>query len=239
MPTTVSDGGHNPPYGRQRMRSLFVLFAFVAPLFADPPKLKLDSAKLDPPKELADVIRKQLGSDAASVSDETGTLLTLWFRAELTSTANADQVKNGLTYRELAEGTLLGTVKFEKPFIDFRKQEIPAGVYTLRLAVQPDTGDHKDTAPHQDFALLVPAAADTSAEPVEVKEVVKMSLKSTGGDHPGVMLLFPHPGKDDKPELKDEKDGIKVVRVRRPLQAGELKGTFGLSVVVSGFSKMR
>jgi hypothetical protein len=222
------------------MRYLILLvFTLTSPLFADPPKWKLDTDRLDPPTELADAIKRQLGPDTASVSDESGTLLTLWFRSELTSTANADQVKNGLTYRELAEGTLLGVVKLEKAFIDFRKQEIPAGAYTLRLAVQPDTGDHKDTAPHQDFALLAPAAADTSTEPVEVKELVKMSLKSTGGDHPGVMLLFPHSGKNEKPELKEEKDGIKVVRVRRPIQAGEIKATFGLSIVVAGVSKMR
>ena len=59
-------------------------------------------------------------------------------------------------------------------------------MYTLRLAVQPDTGDHTDTAPHQDFALLVPAKADDTADALEVKAVVKLSLKATGGDHPGV-----------------------------------------------------
>jgi hypothetical protein len=221
------------------MRSAVLLLALSSPLFAEPPKLSLAVAKQDAPKELADAITKQIDPSAVTISDDAGTLLTLWFRTELPSTANADQIKNGLTYREIAEGTLVGVVKFEKAFVDFRKQEIPAGVYTLRLAVQPDTGDHKDTAPHQDFALLVPAAADTTAESVEVKELVKMSLKATGGDHPGVMLLFPHHGKEEKPELKDEKDGVKTVRLRRAVQAGELKTTLGLAVVVSGVSKMR
>ena len=35
---------------------------------------------------------------------------------------------------------------------------IPAGTYTLRIAAQPDTGDHRDTAPHSDFVLLSPVA---------------------------------------------------------------------------------
>lgn len=221
------------------MRTLLTLLALTSPLLAAP-KLSLTAAKLDPPAELSDPVKKLLGSDAATVTDESGSVsLTLWFRTELSSSATAEQVKNGLTYREVAEGTLIGAVKFDKPFVDFRKQEIAAGVYTLRLAVQPDTGDHKDTAPHQDFAVLVPAAADTSAEPVEVKELVKLSLKATGGDHPGVLLLFPHHGKGDKPELVEQKDGIRCVRVRRPVTAGEAKTSLGLSVVVQGVSKMR
>ncbi len=220
------------------MRTLIALLV-VSPLLAEPPKLKLTASKLDPPKELADTVKPLLGTDAVIVADGSGDLLTLWFRSELTSTANADQIKNGLTYREVAEGTLLGAVRLDKPFMDFRKQEIPAGVYTLRLAVQPDTGDHRDTAPHQDFALLVPAAADQSAEPVEPKELVKLSLKSTGGDHPGVMLLFPHHGKEEKPELSDQKDGVKVVRLRRPVTAGDHKGSLGIAVVVQGVSKTR
>lgn len=221
------------------MRFAFVLLFCTTTLFAEPPKLKLSTSKLDPPKELADAVKPLLGSDAVTVADGSGDVLTLWFRTDLTSAANADQVKNGLTYREIAEGTLIGAVRFDKPFVDFRKQEIPAGVYTLRLAVQPDTGDHRDTAPHQDFALLVPAASDLSTEPVELKELVKLSLKATGGDHPGVMLLFPHHGKEEKPELTDQKDGIKTIRLRRQVTTGAGKGSLGIAVVVQGVSKTR
>lgn len=221
------------------MRVVYVLLFVATPLYAEPPKLTLTASKLDPPKELADGVKSLLGTEAVTVADPSGDVLTLWFRTEFTSAANADQVKNGLTYREVAEGTVLGAVRFDKPFMDFRKQEIPTGVYTLRLAVQPDTGDHRDTAPHQDFALLVPAAADRSAEPVELKELVKLSLKATGGDHPGVMLLFPHHGKEEKPDLADQKDGIKVVRLRRPVTTGDTRGSLGIAVVVQGVSKTR
>jgi hypothetical protein len=221
------------------MRFALVLVFAATPLFAEPPKLTLAASKLDPPKELTDAVKPLLGTDAMKVSDAGGDVLTLWVRSELTSTANADQVKNGLTYREIAEGTLLGAVRLDKPFVDFRKQEIPAGVYTVRLAVQPDTGDHRDTAPHQDFALLVPAAADKSAEPVELKELVKLSLKATGSDHPGIMLLFPHHGKEEKPELADHKDDIKTIRLRRPVTTGDGKASLGIAVVVHGVSKTR
>ena len=43
---------------------------------------------------------------------------------------------------------------------DYRKQKVPAGVYTLRLALQPVSDDHGGTAPYRDFCLLSPAADD-------------------------------------------------------------------------------
>jgi hypothetical protein len=221
------------------MRPLLVCLAVAALASAEPPKLALSTAKADPPKELAEAIAKLLDQQAVSVTSDAAVSLTLWFRAELPTAATAEQIKNGLTYREIPEGTLLGVVKFEKAFTDFRKQEIPAGVYTLRLAVQPDTGDHTDTAPHQDFALLLPAASDTTADAIEVQQAVKLSLKATGGDHPAVMLLYPHHGKEEKAEVVTQKEGPRCVRLRRSVANGDKKTTLGVSVVVDGYSKTR
>jgi hypothetical protein len=222
------------------MRSLAALLAFATLTLAAPPELTLTTAKADPPKEVAEKVAKLLDKDAISVaSDDNALSVSLWFRTELPTAASADQIKNGLTYREIPEGTLLGVVRFDKAFTDFRKQEIAAGVYTLRLAVQPDTGDHTDTAPHQDFALLVPAAADTTADALEVKAVVKLSLKATGGDHPGVMLLYPHHGKEEKPEVVAQKEGPRGVRLRRTVTNGDKKTTLGVSLVIDGYSKTR
>lgn len=103
------------------MRIAFALLFVATPLLAEPPKFTLTASKLDLPKELADAVKPLLGSDAVTVADAGGDVLTLWFRTEFTSTANADQIKNGLTYREVAEGTVLGAVRFVKPFVDFRK----------------------------------------------------------------------------------------------------------------------
>jgi hypothetical protein len=216
---------------------LALMFAAVGP--AAPPKLTLTVAKTDPPDGVAKAVAAALDPEAVSVSGDNGLSLTVWFVSSLTTTASAEQIKNGLTYREVAEGSLLGVVKFDAAFTDYRKQKIAAGVYTLRLAVQPDTGDHTDTAPHQDFALLLPAAADTSVEPLEVKEAVKLSLKATGGDHPGVMLLYPHHGTEEKPEVVTQKEGPRSVRLRRAVAKGETKTTLGVSLVVDGVSKSR
>jgi hypothetical protein len=222
------------------MRALAAVLVVSSVAFAAPPKLTLSTAKTDPPADVSEAVAKLLDHEAVSVASDDNTLsLTIWFRTDLPSTASAEQIKNGLTYREIGEGTILGVVKFEKAFTDFRKQEIPAGVYTLRLAVQPDTGDHTDTAPHQDFALLVPAKTDESAEQLEVKAVVKLSLKATGGDHPGVMLLYPHTGKEEKPEVTVQKAGPRCVRLRRAVTSGDKKTTLGVSLVIDGYSKTR
>lgn len=198
------------------------------------------SADTAPPDELAAAVREVLAKSCVTVADPAGTPVTeVWFRAELPSRANAAQVKNGLTYHELPETTVLAAVRFPRAFTDYRKQDIPAGVYTLRLAFQPETGDHAGTAPHAEFGLLTPAADDSSPEPIEVKDLVKRSLKATGGDHPGVMLLFPHRGTADGPGLTKRADGVWTLDVRRPVVADGGNTALGLAVTVAGQSKTR
>ena len=224
---------------RSALCLLAVLLLVHPALAADPPKLAVSVTKADPPGAVAKDIRAALDPMAVVLKEDGAARLTLWFRADLPSGATADQVANGLTYRELGEGTLVGVVQFEKAFTDFRKQDIPAGVYTLRLAVQPDIGDHKETAPHQDFCLLVPAEGDTSPESLEVKELIPLSRKGTGADHPAVVLLFPHYGKDAEPKLVAKDGGVSVVQLRRAVVAGDKKTTIGFGVVVAGFSPTR
>jgi len=48
--------------------------------------------------------------------------------------------------------TLLGALRVHKTEIDYRKQKLKEGVYTLRLAYQPADGDHMGTAPNAEFA---------------------------------------------------------------------------------------
>ena len=199
---------------------------------------KASPVKAEPPAGLAEPVRKLLDRDAVAVSDGNA-VLTVWFRDAVPAKATAEQVKNGLTYREVPDGTLIGAVKFDRPFVDFRKQEIAAGVYTLRFAVQPETGDHTGTAPHQEFVLLVPAAKDPTADPLEPKALFKASATVTGGDHPGVLLLFPHTAKEAGPRIVDKGGGVKVLTVRRAVDADVGKTTLGFAVTVAGHSKTR
>jgi hypothetical protein len=207
---------------------------------ADPAAPSVRAEALDPPAELAEPVAKLLDKNAVGVADKDGeAVLTIWFRAEIPAKATAEQVANGLTYREIPEGTLVGAVRFARPFVDYRKQEIAAGVYTLRFLVQPDVGDHVGTAPHPEFLVLSPAGKDADPEPLEPKALIKLSAATTGGDHPGVMLLFPHPAKDAGPKLIDKGDGVKALAVRRTVEADGRKTALGFAVSVAGHSKTR
>ena len=46
---------------------------------------------------------------------------------------------------------MVGAVQFPEVWKDYRKQKIKAGVYTLRIGVQPEDGDHMGTAPFNEF----------------------------------------------------------------------------------------
>ena len=94
-------------------------------------------------------------------------LLTVWPRKAFESKATAEQLKNGLSYREVEESDLVGAVKFPKLWSDYRKQKIKAGVYTLRLGFQPEDGDHAGVSPSKDFGVLV--AAEKDAGPATIR----------------------------------------------------------------------
>jgi len=206
----------------------------IATAAADP-TFTAKNESLDPPAAVAEPIRKLLGPDALVVRGEKdAVVMTVWFRAAIPVRATAEQVKNGLTYREIPEGALVGVVQFPHPFTDFRRQEIPAGVYTLRFAVQPDIGDHTGTAPHPDFCLLSPAAKDATATAVEKKALIEMSSAVNEGKHPAVLLLFPNAGPEAAPKIVEKGGGVWVATTRRAVDAGGAKATLGFGLTVAG-----
>ena len=223
-----------------RFGSVFASVAFViVGISAEPGKLALKSEKVELPDALPEALKPEFTTDAFAIRDGDTSAMTLWFRKVIPAKASAEQIENGLTYREIPEGTLVGLVKFDKAFVDFRKQELPAGSYTLRVAVQPDTGDHKDTAPNADFVLLSPIADDKSLEAVELKDLVHRSLKVTGSDHPAVMLLVPHFGKDAAAKLIAKENGVQCLQFKRPTKSEAGESSLGFGLVVAGFSKSR
>jgi hypothetical protein len=224
--------------------SLFALVSVevivAAPIVAEK-SWEAKSTQDEPPAELAEKLRIELDKAAIQVVDPSGEIvLNLWMRSTIPVQATAIQIQNGVSYREIPEGTLLGTVKFPKAFRDTRNQEIAPGVYTLRYAIQPDIGDHAGTVPHPDFALLSPAEKDTSPETIEVKELLKRSRLATGGDHPGVMLLFPMNAKEKATKVAVKDEVFQVLQLQRmlSLENGE-KTPLTMALTVHGHSKTR
>ena len=183
---------------------LLVLFITDEPMFS----AKIDKAEL--PAKLAEPVRKLLDEQALVVRNGESVVMRIWFRSEIPVKASEEQIKNGLTYREIPEGALVGAIELAAKFVDFRKQELPAGVYTLRFAVQPDIGDHTDTAPHPEFCLLCPAAADRSDEEIEKKKLIELSSEVNEGRHPAVLLLWPNNAKESAVKVVDKGSGVFV-----------------------------
>src|SRR5437868_8322425 len=85
-----------------------------------------------PPKQLGEPIRKLLDNRCLQLNDAGGNaLIEVWLRKQVPVKATAEQVKNGLTYREVPSSTIMGAMRVVKPITDYKKQKVPAGVYTL------------------------------------------------------------------------------------------------------------
>jgi hypothetical protein len=193
--------------------------------------------KAELPEKVAESVRKLLDDQALVVRDGDRVVMRIWFRREIPVKATEEQVKNGLTYREIPEGTLVGALEFPAQFTDFRKQALPAGIYTLRFAIQPDIGDHTGTAPHPEFCLICPADEDKSTEEIEKKKLIELSSKVNEGRHPAVLLLWPNNGKDEGVKVIDKGDGVLVATIKRPVVAGGQKTTLGFAVTIAGIRK--
>ncbi|MCE9563924.1 MAG: hypothetical protein K8U57_17925 [Planctomycetes bacterium] len=211
---------------------------FVA-LFATGAEAKFTAKveKAEPSAKLAEPIRKLLDPDALVVREGDAVVMRVWFRREIPAKATEEQIKNGITYREIPEGALVGAIEFPTKFTDYRKQELAAGVYTLRFAVQPDIGDHTGTSPHPDFCLLCQATEDKDEEPIEKKKLIEISSKVNEGRHPAVLLMWPNNGKDVGVKVLEKGNGVLVATIKRPVVADGGKTTLGFAITVAGVRK--
>ncbi|HEY7326118.1 MAG TPA: hypothetical protein VH592_00655 [Gemmataceae bacterium] len=188
------------------------------------------------PKEVQEPIRKLLGDHCVQLLDAKNDLLAeVWFRKDVPVKATDAQIANGLTYAEVPEATVFAVIRFPKQITDYRKQKIPAGVYTLRLANQPMDGDHMGTAPYSEFLLLSPTADDKTPETMEAKKLQEMSGKTTGG-HPGVMLLFPGKGAEATPKLEKKEENHWVLLFLLDAKAGDKKAVLPVGLTLIGVS---
>jgi hypothetical protein len=191
--------------------------------------------KLDPPKEVAPEIAGLLSPEAMRVLDPKGQVLCeIWWRKSV-PLAKAPTGQHAV-YRDLKETALLGVIRWNQAAADYRKQKIQPGVYTLRLAYQPEDGDHMGTAPYTEFLLLSPAKMDKEPAALEnPKDLHELSAKASGSNHPAVFLLFPAKPVA-QPEIRDHGNGHIVLHAT--LQAEHNGKTFPLPIAltVSGHS---
>jgi len=216
-------------------RAAVLLIVAVGPAHAaDTYSIKV--AKAEPPKELQEPVRTLIGERCVQLFDGKGELLAeVWMRKELPGKATEAQVKNGLTLKEIPETSLMGALRIVKPMGDYKKSKVPAGVYTLRLAYQPENGDHMGTAPYSEFCLASPAADDKNPATIPAKALHEMSAKSTGG-HPGVFLLFPGKDAGAEPKLVDKGEGHWTILLKQDVNVSGTKTTISIGLTLIGTS---
>jgi hypothetical protein len=153
---------------------------------------KVESTAVAAPSELSAAVRDALGAQALRVSGPSGVVCEIWLRKAVPGQAAAANL--GVVYTQLAEGTLVGAIRFPTDTKDYRRQSIKAGVYTLRYALSPVNGNHQGVAPQRDFLLAIPAAADQDPANVSEAQTIELSKKSTSSNHASVWCLMPGDG---------------------------------------------
>ncbi|HMF20345.1 MAG TPA: hypothetical protein VKE98_24260 [Gemmataceae bacterium] len=217
-----------------RWAVILVILGSASLVPAQDSKYAIKTADTPPPKELSEPIRKLLGPKSIRFFDGSKMVAELWFRKEVPADATPEQIKNGVTYRELKQSEILGALKVEDGWTDYRKQKVKAGVYTMRLGFQPMDGDHTGSSMFTEFFVLLSAAKDTKTDLMEPKEMVETSMKSIGTGHPAVFMLFPN-SKPGAPQLVSKENQHWVLNTKEDISVeGKKVGSIGIGMVVVG-----
>jgi hypothetical protein len=180
------------------------------------------------PSEISEAIRKELAPAGSRVMRGGKPFVDFWFR---TAVPTADPARGlGINYPTVRQGGLVGVARFHGGASDFKAQKFTAGVYTMRYAVQPEDGDHQGTAESRDFLLLCQAAVDQGVDPIEAKELNKLSAKVNGKKHPAVLWLVTGQGGTLPRVLHDETAERAVFEAEVPAGGKPLR----FSIVVVG-----
>jgi hypothetical protein len=220
------------------LRAMVAILGVVWPvslLFGQAGGFSVKVEKLDPPKEVASEVAKVLSTQALRVLDKQGQVLCeIWLRE--TVPLAKPPAGDAARYRDLAETTLLGVIRWVQPGSDYRKQKIKPGVYTLRLAYQPEDGDHMGTAPCTEFLLLTPHNLDKSPAALDSpKDLHDLSAKAAGSNHPAVFLLFPAKPLA-QPEIRDHGNGHFVLHTSIPAVINGKKVILPIALTIVGHS---
>ena len=207
------------------------LFAACAAPAAD---LTLKVVDKIPPKELDAAIAGTLQKKAIQLLDGDQPAYEFWFCAEVPLPSKPAAPAQSLD--AVKPTTLLGAVAVPAARRDYRDDELPAGIYTMRLALQPQDGNHLGTSEFSTFAVLVPAKRDTKPDGIaDFKALVKASSRDTTTDHPRFLSLRPPASAGGPtPTLVEPAPEHKSVRVKLPARTGDGQTELVFEVVYEG-----
>ena len=182
----------------------FLLLLLISALASHAASLTLKIAEAPPPKEIDPAIQKLLQPKAIQLVAGDKPVFQFWLVKDLPAAKALDAIK---------PSALLGVVSVPNAQRDYRDDEIAAGTYTMRFALQPQDGNHLGSSEFTYFAVLTPAKLDTKPDGItDYKALVKASSKETSTDHPVILSLRPTRG--DSQELVEPAPEHKSIRVK-------------------------
>jgi len=203
-----------------------VLIASITALGADN-KLEATGAYTD--SAASDGLKKALDAKGWRISTADGVYCDVWLRTAIPAGKNET---SGAAYTSVGDSTLIGVITFAKPTTDYRGQAIKAGSYTMRYAVHPADGNHLGISPIRDFLVMVPVAMDSNPDAqFKFEELMKMSTKVTGTNHPGVLSLTNPAGAPAAPKVESDENNRIVFSSSIKNQSGT---TIPISFIVKG-----
>jgi hypothetical protein len=185
--------------------ALFFCAAFIA--FAQDYKLEPIAT---PAPGLPAAYAAEIQTEGYRLNGPSGPWCEIWFRKAIPTGAKPTDQTVALP---IAQGTLIGVLRFPKEGSDRRGQMIKAGVYTLRYSNFPPDGAHQGVAPQRDFALATPIANDPDPKAMPDFDKLVAQSKTTGTPHPAVFSLEP-PSGSTFPALTKEGEHDTVLNVK-------------------------
>ena len=194
---------------RSFLVSASIFFGAVSLLFqvgASAASYKIESST-SPPEGLSAELKASLQPQGSRILNEQGSVwCEVWIRKVVADTGNP--ASEAAKYPALHLGSMLGVMSFPSTGSDYRGQAIKPGIYTMRYCLILQDGNHMGVAPVPDFVLLIPAAEDTKDPDaaLTLEELVNLSRKASGTNHPAVIDLGRPPASPSAPTL--EKDDL-------------------------------
>jgi hypothetical protein len=170
------------------------------------------------------------------VKGESRTVCEIWLCKQWPIATDAKTGTDVIT--PLTPGQLIGVARYPRKAADFRDQEIPAGVYTLRYGQQPVDGAHVGTSPTRDFLVVSPADKDKEPAVLDYKALVAAGKETSGTSHPAI-LSIQRPGDSTEPLAVREVAEMEwtIVRFTGKTAAGGSTKDLPLEVVLVGVAK--
>jgi hypothetical protein len=223
---------------RDCRKILFSLFALMlcGAVRASPQTYSVESVDAQPPQELSAPVRAELLPKALRVSGPNGLICEIWVKNVVEGQA-ATQSKDTI-YKQIPEGTLIAAIRFPADLKDYRRQVVKAGVYTLRYALSPVNANHQGIAPHRDFLLAIPTAADLDPADITASKAIELSKQSTNTNHPSVWCVVPGDGGEGSPNLTmkhDAENDLWFVNFGFQMHYGSAIGFHPMGLVIAGF----